>query len=564
MSPPNPVQSEPAAPAGDRLICTLTLTIKGTAYKIPGGQIKRVALDLRSYGFTGEVEFVLHDDKALGGGSEDKLLAAFVKPDLVTVELSLRGARVDAEPDTSASPLKVKGLVTHKQLEEFTTPELRARGTLFRRYVVQFSDAALLLLSMHYPCELYVQKTLKDVLDAHKGDLVQLTYDWTLLTKTRPLIFLGHDPAPNAPSFYDFLIWLVDTQAGVLTYDYAAQALKLAAEKASITAVKTLPEDIDRIRLDLPAPPRAKVNILNSYTEGAKSQPADWTDTTVPAGGIREDYLLRTPIAAEIDARVTLEKSRLKSRGPELRVQFHRFPQNPLRPGDGVDFAQDAAWRAHRLVVPAPFAKAKARIFALHVTAEAVDQSPDRDAGFTQSSYHVKAEARLELESEKHVPLPAYRPPIYPRTVEGKIVSEEGQEKDETYQIYPDADTSVDLYKVKIPLWSNQIITIDYQPTLFPGQFYFPAYKGQRVLVALGFDRAWLVRYLDWRAESRLPSETQGNHLLLGKTSQTGVSIRHVYEDDKPVLRIKRTNNKDTAVIQIMEGNLMIKVKEEE
>lgn len=561
--PPDPHRLSAAKPGVDQLRPTLKLTIAGTEHKVPGGQLKLVELELYSYGFCAYVEFILIDDKSLSGGFKDELITDFVKTDIITAELSLESVRVDVEPQ-GVDPLTVKGLVTQKRFAEFTAHELKERGTLYRRYSIRFCDAAQLLFAHHFPCELYVDKTLKDVLDAHKGDLIKLTYDWTLLTTQRRQIFLGHEPGPDAPSFYDFLIWLVDTNSGVLTYDYAGQAYKLTAAKdASGTPVTVFADDVSELIAEFPALPRAKVNVLNSYSEAAKKQPVEWQDTKVPAGAVRQDYLIRTPIAAELDARVTQEKARLHARGPDLRLGFLRFPQNALRPGDLVDFKNDTGWRKSHKVVPAPFKEKKARIFAMYVRAEAVGQGPDVGVGYTQTAFQVTVEARLELTTETAVPLPAYRAPVYPRTVEGKVVSEEGTDKQETYQIYPDKKTSVDQYKVKIPLWADQIVVLDYQPTLFPGHFYFPAYKNQRVLVALTFEQAYLVRYLDWRAEGRLPGETQGNHLLLGKTPTTGVSIRHVYEEDKPVLRIKRTNEKDNAIIQIMEGNLMIKVQED-
>jgi hypothetical protein len=114
----------------------------------------------------------------------------------------------------------------------------------------------------------------------------------------------------------------------------------------------------------------------------------------------------------------------------------------------------------------------------------------------------------------------------------------------------------VESYKVAIPLFANQQVVVDFQPTLASGHFYFPAYKDARVLIAIDLERAWLSRYLDWRPEARLPKETQGNHLLVGKTPRNGTSLRHVYEEDKPVLRLTRVPMTiDTQVIEIGEGH---------
>jgi hypothetical protein len=84
------------------------------------------------------------------------------------------------------------------------------------------------------------------------------------------------------------------------------------------------------------------------------------------------------------------------------------------------------------------------------------------------------------------------------------------------------------------------------------------------VLVALDLHRGWIARFLDWRPGARLPLDTQGNHLLLGKADKNQTSIRHVYTDGKPVLSVKRTNQKDTELIKLEEGILLLETREEE
>jgi hypothetical protein len=117
---------------------------------------------------------------------------------------------------------------------------------------------------------------------------------------------------------------------------------------------------------------------------------------------------------------------------------------------------------------------------------------------------------------------------------------------------------------VKIPLFEDQIIPAPFNPNLLPGHFYFPAYKGERMLVALDFQRAWIKRFLDWRTGARMPQDGQGVQLLVGKTPENGTALKHYYTDDKPVLLMQRTHDKDTQKIQLNEGTLLIQVKEEQ
>jgi hypothetical protein len=146
--------------------------------------------------------------------------------------------------------------------------------------------------------------------------------------------------------------------------------------------------------------------------------------------------------------------------------------------------------------------------------------------------------------------------------VEGKIVSEQGAEKAETYQIYQDSYQSLDRYKIDIPLFKNQKVIVDFEPFFFPGHFYFPVYKNARVLVALELHSGRILRFLDWREEGRLPMEGQGNHLLFGKTPESKTSVQHKYVDEKPQLTVTRVSAKDTQLISITEGSMILEAKE--
>ena len=44
-------------------------------------------------------------------------------------------------------------------------------------------------------------------------------------------------------------------------------------------------------------------------------------------------------------------------------------------------------------------------------------------------------------------------------------------------------------------------IRVSAEPNHFSGHFYFPLYKGERVLLDMFFQRASIARYLDWRAK---------------------------------------------------------------
>jgi len=113
-------------------------------------------------------------------------------------------------------------------------------------------------------------------------------------------------------------------------------------------------------------------------------------------------------------------------------------------------------------------------------------------------------------------------------------------------------------------LWKNDKVIAPYDANWAMGNFYFPLYKDERVLMAMSFMSARILRHLDWRAGTRLPKETQGNHLLLGKKDKSKTSIRHIYENKKPLLNITRLSDKDTQVIEIKEGRIMLETQEKD
>jgi hypothetical protein len=371
------------------------------------------------------------------------------------------------------------------------------------------------------------------------------------------MIFVGLDDQRGA-SFYDWVLWYVHAQNGVFVHDYATHGYKISGAKdATGTPMNLKRLNLQGLELLLPEVIRHNVNVLNALAEGPATKAVA---NKQAVSGVHHDVLLVTPISAEVDARVTLETDRLKPRGPEVDVVWRSFPEKAFTPGALVKLPAEDAWGAAGVAKDATF-----RVRSLHLHCGVADGiSEDEVYGDAEMFFTFSMNTRLEPKDEKHVDLPAWQPPPYPRYVEGLIVSEQGDDKDETWQVYTDSDTSVDGYKVKIPLYADQIIAAPFNPNLLPGHFYFPAYKGERVLVALDFQRAWIKRFLDWRTGARMPQDGQGVALLVGKTPENGTAIKHYYTDDKPVFLMKRTNDKDTQRIEIGEGSLVIQVKEDQ
>lgn len=538
----------------ERLSIAVTLTVGGVAHTIPGGNVRALSLRMTPYGVVGSLELVVQDDRSEGGKYEDALLADFVKPDLGTVVVEVNAAHWDQTTEKKLPPVQTRGTITEKSVREaLYERQLGEPSVLHRYYQVDFADAARVLWGQHFPCDLLVTKTLQDLLDAHKSTLT-LTYDWDILTTARPLIFVALDPDRGA-SFYDFVVWLADQYEGVLTYDHTGGGYDFAAAKsAEGQATPLARDDVASMRNIFPEIPRSAPRVVNCDADASVQRPIQ--DEQASAGIFR-DILLRTSIQQEVDDRFTLESSRARSPVRELRLDLARYPLASVMPGSLLDISAQGGFSSQLLPSTEPW-----RVYALALDAQAIDPGPEESYGEDATGFEVELELRLESQSDVTPRLPKYVIPYYPAELEGKVVSEIGETTDLTYDIQQDQTTSLDEYRVQIPLFANQIVTAPFEPHQVSGMFYIPAYKGQKVLVELRFDRARIARLLDWREGARVPQDGQGQHLLLGKSTKSNTSMLHDYEDDKPVFQILRTNQTDTATVRIQEGRMVLQVKE--
>ncbi len=526
----------------------LELAIKEDHFLIAGGNIKNFQITLLPYGFDAKVDFWVSSDI-----SEDKLFPKFTRPDQIDAKLSIQG--VYNLPSPAPEPLVVTGPVTWKSVQEVVVEEVERKPVLFRHYAIHFQDAAQVLWRQHFPTALYEKAKMMDVVNGHMVNGISLRMDWDALEKELPMICLSLGAGLNGASFYDFLMWYVASENGVFIYDSRENTFILSSTKESQGSEVSLDhQEVEEVRVHLPETYRHNIKLLNAVSEKPRSEEITQEQAVK---GTHRDVLLRTPIAADFDGRKSLETQKLKNREHEIDLVLKQFPLKTFRAGTFVDFDKKT-WSKELF----PFER-KYRVceIQMHGRAETQDHKHARDKPF--ASYNVEMTARLESRDNPHVHLPLFKAPSYPIQVEGKIISEIGEDNDKTYQIYSDKETSQDFYTVRIPLW-NREIRIPFAPDFLTGHFYFPAFKHTRVLVTLHYDHAEIGRFLDWGEDVRLPMDTQGNHILFGKNYESQTSIQHIYLDDKPALTIERLSGIDTEIIHLKEGTLILQTKEDE
>ncbi len=529
----------------EELQLELTLTLGGQAFTIPGGQVKQVSARLASHGFTASVSFWTSLEKA-----NAPLFTAFMKPDLGEVRLTV--AAVDPSLDSPPAPLVLQGLIRSRRLVAEKHGELKGSERVFRHYTVEFADAAQVLWRQHRPIELHTGKSLSEVIDAHKATL-QLTQDWATLRQKLPMLCLALGADAPGVSFYDFILWYVDTHNGVWSYDCQKNEYLLADSKPSSGEVAVLsPLRVQHVQVHLPAPIRHGTRVLNAVAVGPTTTPLEQPQAVT---GVSHDVLLRTPVADEAEQRQKLEKQRLQARQRQLQMTFKKFPSVDFFPGALVRM-ESALWPAGLTGLDEDL-----RVLSLDLELHATSAGRHDDQQAPSANYEVLLAARLESASDPAVTLPPYRTPRYPIHVEGLVHSPSGQPEDRTWLIVEDEKTSVVNFRVTVPMW-NKTVSVPAEPMFFSGHFFFPPYKNTRVLVGLYLARAEFRRFIDWKEGVRTPQDGQGDQVLLGKnkTSQTGLT--HDFQDDKPVWRMHRTSGGDTQVIRMGEGHLFIQVKE--
>lgn len=536
----------------DRIKATLTLTIGTTSFTVRAGDLIAFHLAMEPWGFAASAEFWLVSTAA---ANEDTLFAQFVGLDAVTATLALQ--RALEEPDETTTALTVKGLVTTKAVVERVQSDVLGGPVLQRKYTIHFADRGGVLWRQHRPTALYVDSTITALLAANTPAGVTIEAStWPGASVTRPILALGLGVDDGSASFWDFLGWLVERENAGLYYDVASGAYAITSLKPpGVSTVHLRREHIATVETVFPTVRRDKVAVLNAFSEAATRT----KDVLNPHGvvGVRRDYLTRSSIEADITTRAALEGGRARQREPEVVVCFAQFPTTPVVPSAKVDLGEGFATTV--------FQSGKTyRALTVTIDAHADEKEAGKNRDDDSASYSVHYEARLETSSDPVFHAPPHVRPTWPFQVEGKVLSEVGQDTDGTYQSYKDAGNSLDLYKVKIPLWADAKVIASFEPGMLTGHFYFPVYRDARVLVALDFEHATITGFLDWRPGARLPLDTQGNHILVGKGAKNQTSIKHVYEDQKPALSISRSSNTDLQVITVVEGVIRMETKDVE
>lgn len=572
-------QGTPPGQEGERRAAveiTLEIVSAGQTVRVLGRSVDRVELEMMPWGLRGELQFWVDNDQAYGGEDTDALYKPFCARDPMTVTLSLAAQRSDVEIEARRGrppikPFVVSGLVFEREVFE-EVPVTSKKAALGRCYRVAFADPAHVHWLQHHPVELYTDKSLQEVIEANKTAAIKVMYEGEPLKQKRPQLFLGlSEEQGTQASFYDWLLWWCDRQDLLWSYSYSQGTYRLADKPADVPKQRNLVSrrDVGRIFVRHLEAPRIGARVRSATSADPRTSPIRRKEAQAP---LSRDVLLRPAVGADFEARAKLESARLRGRAPLVFLDFRALPLRMIGPGDWIDVTKDAAlFRAHGLVLPELALKESLRCtrVSLSLVAEGERGQGGENGRLRQFSFEYAAQ--FEAGSERAAQLPLYVTPQYPRMVEGLLLAgaeqQEGaksgsKEVDEIYELEKQEQTALLRYRVKLPVFGNQIVRCPFDPGSLSGHFYFPLYKGARVLVALECERATVRAMLDWRIGGQLPLESQGNQLMMGKKPSSQVILRSAYVDEKIVFTLQRTSGEDVQTVRLSEGELRVFVGE--
>jgi len=534
----------------DRVRASLTLVVGSSTFAFPSGSFEDFSIEALPHSFRASASVYVSSEL-----DTDELFEPFTSDALIKATLSVASCVLEGSGE-EVPPIQVTGYVTEKNMVEDVSDDVDSKPVVGRTYRVFFSDAASVFWKQHHPLELHVDSSMQEVIELHKLQGMEITYDWTRLGARQDVLLVATGVEGGA-SFYDLVVWYIDRHGGVLELDAATGAYRIAGAKARPPEPVELEREYTaRLSSPVQRPARYKPRLLNAFSENAQSTPVD---NELAHAEVFRDTLLRTPIASDLEVRQHIEAGRLKVSPPALIIDFARLPPQLVQPGMALYLGEDFG---ERLLA----SKKNYRVTELHLRARAtVGGEGEEVPELTDPtcSFEVSMSASLEQSSDPLPRLPPFTPPRYPVLVEGKIVSDGGGDDDRTWMIATSKDELTRRYTVQIPLW-NKKVPAPFEPNHVPGHMFFPAYKHQRVLVALTFSTAAIRRHLDWAANARTPLDGQGNRLVLGHQALDGVVIDHIYKDSKPVFSIKRTFGNDLQTLEVKDGTIYWEVREDE
>ncbi|MBL9041181.1 MAG: hypothetical protein JNM83_06245 [Myxococcales bacterium] len=449
------------------------------------------------------------------------------------------------------------GVITSHTVSEHTSYEASDIIVSFREYCIEFGDPAQALWKEHFPIALYTNSSVSDVIKKNANLLINIKVKSSQLSQTQDQIFLSlnkQNRQAERASFYDWLIWRLDQTDHTLSYDYSQNIYQVFERPKRPKPFQVFAADIAKIITTRPLGRFYQETLMNDSARIATTQPIL---NLLALSPLRQDRWFHTPTPLEFATEYAKRFASFKQPSPSFVLYFKRFPSRPFPPGVGIDFHLDPIdFPNHKFVIPKD-AKKTNRVTRMQLQIETTESDVlPRFKGRSTGMFRCSLGVHLQSGRDAEPRLPTYTQPSYPMEVEGIVYTMIGMPGTQVWENQTDLLTGQQYYVIQLPVFGCQQVKTPFVPNQQPGQFFFPAYRKERVLVQLYYDRSELARYLDWRPMNTLPSQIQGNQLMLGQDFTNGAKHTLIYGGDVPEYIIQRQRYSSVQFIRFYQSGI--------
>lgn len=539
----------------ENLMLTLKLESDGKEGELSTGFIQHVTLNMHSYGYDCHVKFFTRDN--------DELYQIMSSPKILKATLTFKRAEPEKEGETI---LELKGIVTPEKTFTRLPSDQNNMEQSQREYEIYFWDNAKATWEQHFPTNVYVDESMKDILTKHGNPEVTIDYKWDPLEIKHPVtafsLYYKYWLKPDEQtSFYSFLNWYLHQENGLLTYDFKSNSYTITGKKKEASGkpleVHELQSNPPKCFFSPPTRHNEKIlkhtadNLENEDKENPNSFKLVRKEEFDPGNYGPHPKHARQKVKSPIAPEKNLFEVDIKKFTDEIHL-------DKLTPGSFLGFKGDKEgnWSRDSCIKDKKF-----RIRSMAFTANRFDLSEKNEK--PTHVFLMTARAVLEEEEENHAARPRFIPPAYPFYIQGKVFCDIGEKEQSTFKIQESEKSPKGLYLVKVPLAGNKKVVAPFDPDI-SAQFYNPFKKETKVMLSLHFNAAEIVGPIDWDPHARLPKGVQGDRIVLasnGKDKYTFIQVEYVNGKD-PVYTIKQSSSAEqTQTLQIKEKEFMVTVE---
>ncbi|MBS0647907.1 MAG: hypothetical protein JSS10_01625 [Verrucomicrobia bacterium] len=524
----------------------LALEAAGKKAEVFSNNIEKVKLHLHNYGFDAEMHFTTFDQEEMS--------------QLFTQKKMMKAALTFASTKESTPLLEIKGIVYERDYEP------RPKGIQkkkVRHFKIRFTDPAHRSWNVHFPTRIFVDETMKNVIDAEKNPLVSLKYDWEVLDEVSPIIAFSLTQKKQV-SFYSFLMWYLEQAGGVFQYNYKEHDYSILGKKNEEGEPVAVPEWETRFPSCRPPEPKRH----HTRTIKLSTESEDFQDEENPEGfkSVRDDFFddANYPLYPERLTQASHSAATLDK--PLIQFSLARFTEtfglSHILPGVliaikgeeklGGDWSEDPEVKDQTFRI---------RDVSFEATKTVVSDGIQKNV----QPFRLEVSLTAESKDEPFVSRPAFKDPVYPFSTIGKIFSEIGDKEQTTYNIVKNEKSPLGMYQVVIPrAGKDKKVLVPFTPDGTSGRNHLPHTKNLGVRLDMYFQAAKIVEVVEFTDLTQPSPDTQIQQTVLASNGKDKyVRQKHEFKGKESTYTFEHsTSAEQKQLIEVQEQKILITVIE--